>query len=132
MNGMSRNEETGQLRIHFPYYLSLTSDYYSTPRLTPEERGIQEEIVTAYRALFVLIRSDVVPYMNQKAKDGKIKEKKREMFRIVKRMEKEQERHEQEVGRRKASIAALEKHHEARIGNLRKAIAKLSQELDKM
>lgn len=130
MNCVSRNEETGRVRIAFPYHLPGGFDYKRTTPHTAEENVIQQEIMTAYHALFVLIRADVLPYMNQKEKEAKRKEKKKMIENIVKKLQKSQEMHEQEVERRKASIVALEKRHEKSMDMARNLIASLTREME--
>ena len=117
MNSMTLSSATRRLIFH-GIYPSLDR----IPELTPEGQAIQDRIVALYRALFHLIREDVVPYMEQKEKERRRKECERTVDRLVERMEVEKSRHDCEMKDMRERMRRKEENYEKRMEDLRKQI----------
>lgn len=117
MNCMSLNPATRRYIFH-----NIYPRLDRIPDLTPEGQAIQDRIVTLYRALFHLIREDVVPYMEQKEKEQRRKECERTVEKLVERMEVEQDRYDREMKDMRERMVRKEKNHEKRMEDFRKQI----------
>ena len=123
LNSVSYSESLGRHIIKHSYY------YYDTLHQTSgksedkqKTKEIQDQIVKAYRKLFVLIRSDVLPYIQRKDAEIQMKTRSKKLERLVNRMERLEEIYEKELQRRLQAIEQFKASHQQQMDTFRQMI----------
>jgi hypothetical protein len=114
----------------------IRSEYYGrhdvkTPEQQAMEQTIYEDVLKAYLSLFELIKQDVIPFMEQRAKAMKEKQNSDRILALSERMENLQSNYEREIARRQALIARFTQSHERQMAGLRSSMMVLMQQGDK-
>jgi hypothetical protein len=114
----------------------IRSEYYGrhdvkTPEQQAMEQTIYEDVLKAYLSLFDLIKQDVIPFMEQRAKAMKEKQNSDRILALSERMENLQTAYEKEIARRQALIARFTQSHERQMAGLRSSMMVLMQQGDK-
>jgi hypothetical protein len=114
----------------------IRSEYYGrhdvkTPEQQAMEQTIYEDVLKAYLSLFELIKQDVIPFMEQRAKAMKEKQNSDRILALSERMENLQTAYEKEIARRQALIARFTQSHERQMMGLRNNMMVLMQQGDK-
>lgn len=119
MNSVRRDQATGRMVIHRRYYRPCV------PAPSKEELLISNHILNAYLPLLELIRDDILPHMERMRAETKKKQIDREIQRKIERMERLQEKFDQELDRRKRLLGAFIQNHEEDMREFRNSIARL-------